>query len=112
MARKLRKGNSKSKSEDFDGSEVKKIVFHSILSYLSKKKGPLSKLEIRDLIIDALELTPGLRVEWAEIKKFGKNKLLVNHYDKVMLLDMGEILETIQKTWDGYLESRDPNFRH
>ncbi len=104
MARKLKKFQD-SLPDKPDGVEIKKVLFHSILSYLSKTEGTISKMEIKELLLDSLNLIKGFRVEWGEIQKFGKGKLIVNYKDKVVLLDIEEISESILKIWDRFLES-------
>ncbi|TGJ99953.1 hypothetical protein EHQ81_08725 [Leptospira selangorensis] len=104
MVRKLKR--AKDKFPDIpDSGEMKKIIFHSILSYLSKQDGHVSKMEIKDLLFDAISLIPGFRVEWGEIQKFGKSKLLVNYKDKLLILDLEEISNMILKLWDHYLDT-------
>ncbi|MEI1279293.1 hypothetical protein V6Z05_13275 [Leptospira venezuelensis] len=104
MVRKLKR--TKDKLPDVpEPGEMKKIIFHSVLSYLSKQDGHVSKMEIKDLLFDAISLIPGFRVEWGEIQKFGRTKLLVNYKDKVLVLDLEEISTMILKLWDHYLDT-------
>lgn len=84
---------------------MKKIIFHSILAYLSKQDGHVSKTEIKDMLFDSISLIPGFRVEWGEIQKFGRGKLLVNYKDKVLVLDIEEVSNMILKLWDRYLDT-------
>ncbi|EQA46892.1 hypothetical protein LEP1GSC050_1156 [Leptospira broomii serovar Hurstbridge str. 5399] len=107
MERKLNRVTDISSSDSPDPGEIKKIIFHSLLSYLSKKEGPLSKTEIKDLLLDSLNLIKGFRVEWAEIRKFGKGKLLVEYHHKIMVLDMEETINTILKLWENYLDAKE-----
>ncbi|TGK05589.1 hypothetical protein EHQ53_18400 [Leptospira langatensis] len=104
MVRKLNRFKD-SLPEEPDGTEMKKIIFHSILSYLSKKEGSVSKMEIKDLLFDTLSLIQGFRVEWAEIQKFGRGKLLVNYKDKVLILDVEEVSDSILRIWNRYSDS-------
>ncbi|TGK06158.1 hypothetical protein EHO60_16315 [Leptospira fletcheri] len=107
MERELRGSKHPSSREDScDPGEISKILFHSLLSFLSKKEGPVSKTEIKSLLVESLNLVSGFRAEWAEIRKFGKGKLLVAYRNKVLVLDAEETVNTILRLWDDTLESR------
>lgn len=105
MARKLKRIED-SLPDSPDALEITKILFHSILSYLSKKEGgSVSKTEIKELLLDSLNLVKGFRVEWGEIQKFGKGKLIVSYKGKAALLDIEEISESILRLWERHLDS-------
>ncbi|TGK17502.1 hypothetical protein EHO61_14065 [Leptospira fluminis] len=107
MERELRESKNRSdRGDSCDPEEISKILFHSLLSFLSKKEGPVSKTEIKSLLVESLNLVRGFRVEWAEIRKFGKGKLLVAHRNKVLVLDAEETVNTILRLWNETLESR------
>ncbi|EQA36114.1 hypothetical protein LEP1GSC047_3377 [Leptospira inadai serovar Lyme str. 10] len=109
MERKLNRIADSDSSNSPDSGEIKKVLFHSLLSYLSKKEGPLSKAEIKDLLLNSLNLIKGFRVEWAEIRKFGKGKLLVEYHHKMMILDMEDTINSILKLWENYLDAKERN---
>ncbi|XDD48794.1 hypothetical protein AB3N59_10050 [Leptospira sp. WS92.C1] len=97
--------------EDFSHSpkpppeEIKRILYHSIVQFLSGKEGPVSKSEVKDLLKKAINLIPELEAHWAEINRFGKNKMILHWKEQVMLLDLEETLDSIHSLWNQKFES-------
>ncbi|MDV6237096.1 hypothetical protein CH379_015805 [Leptospira ellisii] len=84
--------------------EIKRILYHSVIQFLSSKEGPISKSELKDLLEKSVNLIPELSAHWAEINRFGKNKMILRWREQVMLLDMEEILESIHGLWNQNFE--------
>ncbi|RHX84999.1 hypothetical protein [Leptospira stimsonii] len=84
--------------------EIKKILYHSIIQFLSGKEGPVSRSEVKDLLEKTINLIPKVEAHWAEINRFGKNKMILHWKEQVMLLDMEEILESILSLWNQKFE--------
>lgn len=79
--------------------EIKKLIYHSIIRFLSNRETPISRSEIKELLEKTINLIPDLEAHWAEINRFGK----INDSSlekKVMLIDMEEILESIDLLWN------------
>ncbi len=90
-----------------DKDELEKVIFHSIMKELSQMEGELSDLDVKEMIFDSFKNMPGLTVEWAEPKKFGKNKIFFGTRENILLLDMTEIIAGIRLAWKEYQESVD-----
>jgi hypothetical protein len=43
-------------------------------------------------------------IEWADPEKFGKNKMLIYHKNKVLQLDTTELIESIRVLHQDYVE--------
>ncbi|MCG6168139.1 hypothetical protein [Leptospira sanjuanensis] len=84
--------------------DIKRLLYHSIISYLSDKQGPVSRSEVKDLLEKTINLIPNLEAHWAEINRFGKNKMILHWEKKVMLIDMEEILESLLILWNQKFE--------
>ncbi|TGK38643.1 hypothetical protein EHQ12_04535 [Leptospira gomenensis] len=84
--------------------EIKRILYHSIVRFLSSKQGPISKSELKDLLEKSINLIPELSAHWAEINRFGKNKMILYWRERVMLLDMGEVLDSVHGLWNQNFE--------
>ncbi|MBM9499520.1 hypothetical protein JWG44_04555 [Leptospira sp. 201903071] len=80
--------------------EIKKILYHSIIQFLSGKEGPVSKSEIKDLLEKTVNLIPNVEAHWAEINRFGKNKMILHWKEQVMLLEMEEVIDSILSLWN------------
>ncbi|EMY79162.1 hypothetical protein LEP1GSC060_0962 [Leptospira weilii serovar Ranarum str. ICFT] len=80
--------------------EIKKLIYHSIIQFLSHKEGSVSRSEVKDLLEKTINLIPGLQARWAEINRFGKNKMILQWQGRIMLIDMEEILESIHMLWN------------
>ncbi|MBM9575699.1 hypothetical protein JWG45_00900 [Leptospira sp. 201903070] len=80
--------------------EIKKILYHSIIQFLSGKDGSVSKSEIKDLLEKTMNLIPNVEAHWAEINRFGKNKMLLRWKEQVMLLEMEEVIDSILSLWN------------
>ncbi|ALE39605.1 hypothetical protein KQY10_02135 [Leptospira interrogans] len=80
--------------------EIKKLIYHSIIQFLSNRETPVSRSEIKELLEKTINLIPDLEAHWAEINRFGKNKMILHWKKKVMLIDMEEILESIDLLWN------------
>ncbi|MBE7411871.1 MAG: hypothetical protein L6Q54_14350 [Leptospiraceae bacterium] len=85
--------------------EIEKIIFHSIMQELSHTAGELSILEVKEMIFQSLQRMSDFTVEWAETKKFGRNKLFLGKGNTALLLDMSEIITGIQTAWKEYQDS-------
>ncbi|WP_061248614.1 hypothetical protein [Leptospira alstonii] len=85
--------------------EIKKLIYHSIIQFLSDKEGPVSRSEVKDLLEKTINLIPGLKAHWAEINRFGKNKMILQWKARIMLIDMEEILESIHLLWNQRFDS-------
>lgn len=84
--------------------EIKKILYHSIIQFLSGKEGPVSRSEVKDLFEKTINLIPEVSAHWAEINRFGKNKMILHWKEQVMLLDMEEVLDSILSLWNQKFE--------
>ncbi|EMO41552.1 hypothetical protein [Leptospira noguchii] len=80
--------------------EIKKLIYHSIIRFLSNRETQISRSEIKELLEKTINLIPDLEAHWAEINRFGKNKMILYWKKKVMLIDMEEILESIDFLWN------------
>ncbi|EMO78064.1 hypothetical protein LEP1GSC127_3573 [Leptospira kirschneri str. 200801925] len=61
--------------------EIKKLIYHSIIRFLSNRETPISRSEIKELLEQTINLIPDLEAHWAEINRFGKNKMIL-HWKK------------------------------
>ncbi|EKR66433.1 MULTISPECIES: hypothetical protein [Leptospira] len=88
--------------ENFDSSpeEIKKLIYHSIIQFLSNRESPVSRFEVKNLLEKTINLIPNLDAHWAEINRFGKNKMILHWKGRIMLIDMEEILESIYSLWN------------
>ncbi|ASV11757.1 hypothetical protein [Leptospira santarosai] len=80
--------------------EIKKLIYHSVIQFLSNQKGPISRFEVKNLLEKTINLIPNLDAHWAEINRFGKNKMILHWKERIMLIDMEEILESIYLLWN------------
>lgn len=85
--------------------EIKKLLYHSIIQFLSSKEGPVSRSEVKDLLEKTINLIPDLKANWAPINGFGKNKMILHWKERIMLIDMEEILDSIHLLWNQKFDS-------
>ena len=72
---------------------------------LSEMDGELSDIDVKEMMFDSLNKMPNLIVEWADSKKFGKNKIFLKENNNIILLDLTEIIAGIKLAWKEYQDS-------
>ena len=87
-------------------NEIKQILFYSILQSLAEKESDLSDSEIKTILYDALDRIPDFKIKWGKHSRFGKNRILILHQNRLAILDMNLLIHFTKDVWSHYLEQK------
>ena len=73
---------------------------------LPKIKGEICNYDIKQIIFDMTKKIISDDIDWADSEKFGKNKILIYHKNKVLQLDTTELIESIRVLHKDYVEPK------
>jgi hypothetical protein len=88
----------------FDEESIKKLIYESLATELPKIEGEICNYDIKQIIFDMTKKIINYDIEWADPEKFGKNKMLIFHKNKVLQLDTTELIESIRVLHQDYVE--------
>ncbi|HMV43849.1 MAG TPA: hypothetical protein PK079_15415 [Leptospiraceae bacterium] len=88
----------------FDEESIRKSIYDSLATELPKIEGEICNYDIKQIILDMAKKIIPYEIEWADAEKFGKNKMLIFHKNKVLQVDATELIESIRVLHQDYLE--------
>jgi hypothetical protein len=88
----------------FDEESIRKLIYDSLATELPKIEGEICNYDIKQIIFDMTKKIISYDIEWADPEKFGKNKMLIYHKNKVLQLDTTELIESIRVLHQDYVE--------
>ncbi len=88
----------------FDEESIRKLIYESLATELPKIEGEICNYDIKQIIFDMTKKIISYDIEWADSEKFGKNKMLIYHKNKVLQLDTTELIESIRVLHQDYVE--------
>jgi hypothetical protein len=88
----------------FDEESIRKLIYESLATELPKIEGEICNYDIKQIIFDMTKKIITYDIEWADSEKFGKNKMLIYHKNKVLQLDTTELIESIRVLHQDYVE--------
>jgi hypothetical protein len=87
----------------FDEESIRKLIYESLATELPKIEGEICNYDIKQIIFDMTKKIITYDIEWADSEKFGKNKMLIYHKNKVLQLDTTELIESIRVLHQDYV---------
>jgi hypothetical protein len=90
----------------YNEDEIKKLIFESLKLELPKFESEICNYDIKQIIYEiAKKIIPDV-IDWADPEKFGKNRILIYHRNKVLQLDTTELIESIKTLHKEHIEPR------
>lgn len=89
----------------FDEDHIRQLIYDSLSTELPKIE-EISNYDIKQIIFDMTKKIISDDIEWADAEKFGKNKMLIYHKNKVLQLDTTELIESIRVLHKDYVEPK------
>ena len=89
----------------FDEESIRQVIYDSLATELPKIE-EICNYDIKQIIYDLNKKIISDNIEWADAEKFGKNKMLIYHKNKVLQLDTTELIESIRVLHKDYVEPK------
>lgn len=83
--------------------ELKATIFHSMMQSFKDREDELSDNEIKSIIFNSIHSIPDFKVQWGKNDKFGKNRIIVIHQNRIAILDLNLLIHFIKDVWHNYL---------
>ena len=99
---KLNSSEIKNSLPPLPNPELTRLFYHAIMTELSSLKEEIGDYTAKEIVFNALDRIPEVKVEWGNNQVYGRNRILLGYADKIAVLDITPIMQSIKLVWNTY----------